>query len=343
MSTRLRDEHRVAEEAAAWLETLKTAGAHERAAFAAWAKESPRHVRDFLLMTALDAELAAIDPQRRHAVSDAAGHPGNVVPLEAISPPPSMRPAHRSRRIAVFARRGAAIAAAGLVAALLWMQLSPQDIQRYATATGEQRTFELEDGSVVYLNTSSRVETHFSDAARDLRLLEGEALFKVRKDPARPFRVRTTEAVIQAVGTQFNVRHDPRGTRVSVIEGRVKVLARADRKSETLAPTLDAGEEARIAADSHVLSRAAADVEKVTAWRHRRLVFRTDTLADIVAEFNRYNRSPQIRLEDPALAGRRFSGVFDADDPESLAQVLTGHSGLAVERTAQAIVIRALD
>lgn len=63
----------------------------------------------------------------------------------------------------------------------------------------------LNDGSIVYLNTRSRVEEQFSRQARNVRLLEGEAMFSVEHDRARPFRMISDDTVIQAIGTQFNV------------------------------------------------------------------------------------------------------------------------------------------
>jgi hypothetical protein len=52
----------------------------------------------------------------------------------------------------------------------------------------------------------------------------------------------------------------------------------------------------------------------------RRLVFRRDTLATVVEEFNRYNRAPQFRLEDAGIAGHHYSGEFDDSNlrPRSL-------------------------
>src|SRR6185312_4127329 len=77
-------------------------------------------------------------------------------------------------------RRRWGIAAAVLVAALAgggywWIETTGA----YATGIGEQRTAKLADGSFIYLNTDSKVEVDFSDKARDVRLLRGEALFVV--------------------------------------------------------------------------------------------------------------------------------------------------------------------
>ena len=74
--------------------------------------------------------------------------------------------------------------------------------------------------------------------------------------------------------------------------------------------------------------------------RIRRLVFRQQTLDRIVAEFNRYN-SRQMRLEGAGVASRVFTGVFDADDADSLAQVLARDPSLSVSYLDHVIVVNA--
>jgi transmembrane sensor len=322
MKLPLRDERQIDEEAAAWLEALQQGGPEARKAFARWVKESPRHIRAFLLMSALDVELDGVDRDR---ILQTRIDSARVVSLDQRPlPTPVRKRWPRSTRSFVLA----ASLAAAAVGVVLAVALLPA---RYVTSVGEQRTFDLPDGSVVSLNTDSRLALDYSSNAREIRLLTGEALFKVARDKTRPFRVSTEDAIIHAVGTQFNVRSDSHGTKVSVIEGRVKV---ADRIP------LGAGEEATIQRHTGVVHRAAADTTKALAWRQRRLMFRKDTLIDIANEFNRYNQSPQIRIDDESVSTRRFSGVFDADDPESLAQVLEGGDGLEVERTEREILIR---
>ena len=51
------------------------------------------------------------------------------------------------------------------------------------------------DGSIVYLNARSRIRVDFSREARDVELDQGEAVFKVAHDTARPFRVHAAGAI----------------------------------------------------------------------------------------------------------------------------------------------------
>ncbi len=341
-----------AQQASAWVETLRQPTARQRAQFVAWLKESPRNVRDFLSMYALDNALGEFDSERRHDIESLLTQVDRNI----------VHAASRFNRMAVpeISRRhwrGIAIAAT-LVLVTLFMLLMPigPRWQEFETVAGEQRAFELEDGSVMYLNTRSRVELRFTSQLRDIRLIEGEALFRVHHDPNAPFRVHTSTAVIQAVGTQFNIYAQPDGTTVSVIEGRVKVSSGITDRNAAL-PLEKQGEAVVAPGDSPSVSLAASEVAKINrngtinvqevenvadaiTWRERRLIFREDSLATIVQEFNRYNRE-QIILDDTAIAARTYTGVFDADDPESLVEVLAREPDLAIEQARQKILIRA--
>jgi transmembrane sensor len=183
---------------------------------------------------------------------------------------------------------------------------------------------------VVQLNPLSRVAVSLSDETRDIRLLSGEALFKVKHEP-RPFLVHSGNTLIEDIGTQFHVYRRSSGTVVSVIEGAVKVAS----------VRLDAGQEARVAQDGKTLKRSKLDASQLNSWRQRHLTFSGDTLSDIVADFNRYNRRPQIRIEDETLRAKRYSGGFDADDPESLVEYLRQSDAITVNRQGDELVIRA--
>jgi len=72
---------------------------------------------------------------------------------------------------------------------------------QYVANLGEQKEVVLSDGSVVTLNTKSRIDVSYSDSKRTINLVYGEALFDVAKDPERPFLVQTNQGLVRAVGT----------------------------------------------------------------------------------------------------------------------------------------------
>jgi transmembrane sensor len=346
------DSLRVANRAAHWHAVLGRgatgqAGARERAEFMAWLEESPRHVREFLLHQAWEAQTAGIDAGRHIDVEALLRQAaGNVLPLErpvaqpaAASPrAQDMDPAattHIRRR----RRRTAAVAAgmAATVAALMfagWQLLSGET---YSTAIGELRTVELTDGSTIQLSAHSTVEVGFSSRARDIRLLTGEALFDVAPDATRPFRVHAGRSMIQAVGTRFTINRRPLGTVVSVAEGAVRVLPGATGGADTL---LSAGEEIIVESDGRMQRREPVQKAEILAWRDRRLVFRDDALADIAAEFNRHNRDLQLVIEGEPARNKRYGGIFDANDPEAIVRFAAQDPALTIRREDGLIIIR---
>ena len=337
-------------QASGWVETLRHASPGDEMRFVAWLKESPRNVRDFLLMLSLDGALEKLDPARLHSLEALIAKVDQRVTPLTLRPAPAAAAA-RSRRL-----KWTAVAAGVLVAAVgaLFWYAHPRS-HDFETATGEQRTFELEDGSVVSLNTHSRVAVRLTAHVREVRLVRGEALFHVAHDPSRPFLVSTDDAVVQAVGTQFDVYRRDDGTVVAVLEGRVNVTTAAPAPTASgsaAAPvaargaprtaavrSLGASQEAQVSHEGSVSIREVNNVSDTVAWRERRLIFRDQTLEQIVSEFNRY-RTHRIRLEGSGVSERVYTGVFDADDADSLLQVLARDPALAVEREGEATLVR---
>src|SRR6202034_3836256 len=94
------------------------------------------------------------------------------------------------------------------------------------TAAGQHRDVTLADGSIVSLNTNTIVETDLSRKLRQIYLRKGEAHFQVAHDRSRPFLVHAGDAVVRAVGTEFEVRlREDKHVEVLVNEGRVEVQA----------------------------------------------------------------------------------------------------------------------
>jgi transmembrane sensor len=334
--------------AAHWLSVLSDENCTEaeRKQFFVWLRASGQHVDEFLRLSRLtgkmnqrelwpDATVAELI-----AAAKASGE-GNVTALEFQ--PIASRPDSKRVRWPLAAAIACVCVLAGLITARSQIEqwLAPE----YVTAVGEQRSITLEDGSVVELNSQSRLRAHFKAELRAIELLNGEAIFRVSKDPHRPFRVRTGATDIVAVGTAFNVKASDSRTVVTVLEGRVRVNQR-DVAERSAAATNKAISEFELAVgDQLILAKAQPairvslrDTEKVTSWTERRLIFEDTPLSAVVAEFARYS-SHQIRIEDPTVAGRKINGVFDATDPASLAEFLRGDETLDVRNEADGWVV----
>jgi transmembrane sensor len=343
--------------AAAWL-SLRDRGMspEETAAFLRWLQADPRHAEVFaeLDLTWRTFDRLATGP----AASDATGAPD----ADALAPRP---PPPRRRRAPVWLALGAAAALAfGFVA------FDAFRAPRHAAETevGAFRKLDLPDGSVAQLNTDSALDVAFTAGGRRVRVVRGEVFFTVAKDPARPFLVAAGPVVVRAVGTAFNVRHRTDAVEVLVTEGRVALAHAGDRKPETenrpagdppatdnaaSAAELSAGDRAVIpllaapgaapaasGATPTIERVPASAVQRTLAWQERRLEFDAAPLAEVVREFNRYNRR-QLVLADAALAARRFSGAFRADGLESFVRLLEVDFGVRADHRERDIVLHA--
>lgn len=330
-------------ESSEWLarlvnDTPRGAAAEREAEFAAWLRRSPRHVRAFLDASDAFYRLDGLTPQLGAEVRQLIGLGAKVTafPGSAVNAPIASR----------LGRRGVLAAAVALLAlgtaSLAWWIRSAAE---YATAVGEQRMVKLDDGSIVHLNTHSQLRVRFSSSLREITLQEGEAFFSVERDVRRPFVVRSGDATVRAIGTAFNVyRHGP-DVQVAVVEGKVQVSSDAVGYPRMATPAaqpqpvmLAAGEEVNVVSGQVSKARLAA-VSDALAWRERRLVFKDTPLADVAAEFNRYNRS-QMRIEDEALQAKPLTGIFSADHPQSLILYLSEFKSLTVAREGQDWVVR---
>lgn len=322
-------------EAGRWLLDLQEEGAEHSNAFLAWITQSPKHVEVFLETFEAHRLLGSLDSARTLNIQALLNDLGtDVIRLERTA----SKVATKRRR--GFGHLAVAAAAAALLAGGAWYSFNVSGKRAYTTAVGEQRTCKLADGSFVYLNTDSRIEVRFSESARTVSLVRGEALFAIEPDSRRPFTVSTQDARIRVLGTRFNVRRRAALTDVAVLDGLVQVsaLGPAANSSSPLAKQLHAGEEVRVSAHQG-LRVSSTSVRNVLAWRARRLVFTEAPLGEVAAEFNRYNER-KIRVEDQAAGAKRMTGIFDADRPTALIMYAMKDESLIVEPKGDEWTIR---
>ena len=244
----------------------------------------------------------------------------------------------RGQRLAlVFA----ALGCAAFIAVVLW------DNDTFSTGVGEQRLIVLADGSRVTLNTSTDVRVKQTDALRAVTVKRGEALFEVEKDPSRPFVVSVSDAKVVATGTAFLVRSTPPSRPngdafdVTLLEGRVVVERASSTVQSSLASAVvmapgqrlrvsQAGKEGRQVAPAGT-RLDLPELDSVLAWKRGVAVLDNVTLAEAIAEMNRYSTLP-IRLDDSdAVQKLRVSGTYRTGDNEAFAHALAKLHGLVVK------------
>lgn len=236
-----------------------------------------------------------------------------------------------------------ALAASIAVAAGVFLWTRADDGTFVAPVRGyERRT--LADGSVVELNRGASLEVRFTPTERRVRLVEGEAQFKVAKNPARPFTVTAGGVSVRALGTAFNVRLGGGDVEVLVTEGVVRVNPPAPaplaKSTETAAavsampvPTLAGSEPLLTAGQRTVVSLTpqaeapavmpvtADDLARLLAWQPQLLDYTSAPLSRVVTDFNRLNHL-QIVIADESLGRMPIVASFRSDNIDGFLRLL---------------------
>lgn len=296
---------RATAEAADWLARLQRAEVSEEdgLAFEAWLAAGPENgaaYREALSVwhayeAAAEAVLSEIDtPARRRATRQGS-----------------------TRRWWVGA--GGFAVAAGLGLAILPPMLAQAPTDLYQTGRGQHRTVKLADGSTIHLNAETRLTVSLARSERRVALEDGEAIFQVAADKARPFTVASIGHEVRVVGTQFDVRSRDGDLAVTVAEGRVQVTPSA--ASHGAPVLLTPGQKLDIAA-SGLARLSRVDPQEAFSWRSGRLVYRDEPLGKVVADLNR-QFAQQIEIADAELANIPITGVIVLDDPGAVTQRLS--------------------
>ncbi|WP_281547059.1 FecR domain-containing protein [Pseudoalteromonas sp. PAR1] len=233
-------------------------------------------------------------------------------------------------------------------------RLYPQDsfvTQVYSTKIGENSEFSLNDGSVVTLNTNTRISVQFSKSQRNVFLEEGQAFFNVAKDSSRPFTVSTDLGEVRAVGTAFGVYKRSEGVEVIVEEGTVAVKT-SDNKFDTnnLKASLDkdtfqsgtkvtAGQ--MVIYSSEVSKVSSISHEKLTTkllWKKGMILFEGEPLIKVVNEFSRYSKL-KVRIVDMELSSIKVDGIFNVHDIEGMLASLRLNFNIELVKESDSVVL----
>jgi transmembrane sensor len=206
-----------------------------------------------------------------------------------------------------------------------------------STAAGEVRQWPLSDGSRVVLDARSRITIQFEPATRLVRLESGQALFEVAKDAARPFIVVAGPYHVRAVGTAFLVNIESASqAEVTVTKGTVQIWSESDATPRSLS----AGGHVALAngkiAPSEELTHE--QLERLIDWRSGVLNLTGKTLAQAVAELNRYNQL-HVAVDDTNLASEPLIGQVSDSDPEAFAQAAASMLGAHVRRDGDRLIL----
>jgi len=170
---------------------------------------------------------------------------------------------------------------------------------------GGEYHFTLADGTMVWLNSSSRLTfpTRFTGDMREV-LAEGEVYFDVQHDENKPFIVRVNDVSVRVLGTKFCVSAYPEneGIMTTLEQGAVQVTS-GDNQA-----VLKPGYQAVVDQRSGTISQRAVELSLYTSWVRGVFEYENMELDDIVVQLARWY-DVQFTFSASEYKKRRFTGV----------------------------------
>ncbi|RKS03048.1 FecR family protein [Flavobacterium sp. 102] len=185
---------------------------------------------------------------------------------------------------------------------------------------GKRFNIQLEDGTIVYLNSGSSLTypvQFLKNGNRHVSVI-GEAFFEVTKDEGRPFIVNAQKLNVKVLGTKFNVNSyaDEASTDVVLVEGKVGLYNSLNAKSKMV--KLVPGLKGSIVNGQDNIFTEQVNVNPYTAWVKGKLVFRNISFNNIIKRLERHYNVTFIN-NNKTLGREVFSASFK---DESIAEVL---------------------
>ena len=214
-------------------------------------------------------------------------------------------------------------------------------VNEVVTKRGSKSSIKLPDGTIVRLNTDSRL-TYLNFTAgknREVTLI-GEAYFDVAHDSSRPFIIHTGKINIKVLGTSFNVRNYPQDkeSETSLIKGKIEVSLKS-RPDDIiiLKPTekliiakeqdeLNTATKVKISNDNKVVLTTITYLRNdslvaETSWLNDKMVFVNQPLDKIAIELER-KYAINISFKDEKVKKYRYTGVFENVSLEKVFQLI---------------------
>jgi len=200
------------------------------------------------------------------------------------------------------------------------------------------RTVVLPDSSEVILNANSGIRFYpdWKTHARKV-WVDGEAFFKVRPATGRettPFTVYTSEAEIQVLGTEFNVKSIDHSTGVMLRRGKVNFRIPGKHPATVMRPA----DYCYYNSTKGGITTRTVNPALYTSWMEHKYRFQEIPAREICQTLKEYFGYDFI-IKRQALAEQRISGTLELQDERLLMSVLSDLLGATVTRKGEKVII----
>ncbi|MDQ8935344.1 FecR domain-containing protein [Acinetobacter rudis] len=187
------------------------------------------------------------------------------------------------------------------------------------SALGEVKGIRLEDGTQLVLASDTYINIHYDQSKRQIELLQGEIYIETAKDPQhRPFKVKTSEGQIEALGTRFNIRQQQQNSQVDVYQDAVAVYPKAFSQRYVI----QQGQSSYFTTQQ-VKTSPNTQLQQ-PFWTQHILWVENRPLKEVIAELYRYRSGQYILADD--IKDIKISGVFSLKNTQqSLEAIASSH------------------
>ena len=214
----------------------------------------------------------------------------------------------------------------------------PQFTQEKIASNTEIRQLVLPDGSEVTLNINSKIKypTTFDKKERKV-FIEGEAFFDVTRNPDAPFKITTPEAVIEVLGTSFNVSAYDTNEEVEVVvtEGTVALSSIVNPENRII---LESGVKGIYNHSNNYLVKKTNSDINFMAWKTGKIIFENDSLSKVLNTIGKIY-SKHIILENKDLGKCTLTVTFEKQSLESVLNVIESTLNVELEQEDEAITV----
>ena len=204
-----------------------------------------------------------------------------------------------------------------------------------STEKGERKTFRLADGTIIYLNSDSKLmyPKIFSEFSREVEVI-GEAYFAVVPEKERVFKVVSGKTVTIVTGTEFNIKY--RNNKVSVVVAKGSV--RTCLKNSMGGNNLKKGKMISFTESKGFSKPISVNLKHFLAWRQDKFSFVHSSLKDVMAEIERYYNIPVV-FQNDSTKNKIFTGRFDTDSLERIFSVISLTLDVKIDYKGRKVII----
>ena len=206
-----------------------------------------------------------------------------------------------------------------LISTGLWFFSNDIETEHMIVSTHSQMdSIALPDGSRVILSPYSELSfpKEFGDSIRPVLLAKGNAFFKVRPNPHRPFVVSAEGLETKVLGTSFNIQNSKSSVVVRVRTGKVQVGTPDDEMVSFLGPS------DKITYDVSKNTFSKIQREEGVEWYADRITLKDLPMEQVaILISNRFGYA--LRFSDPAMGDQKVTlNIMKGDSIQNVVQQL---------------------